>query len=173
MSAAIEERFWRSVQKTDGCWLWLAGKTANGYGQIHDGGKKRYAHRLSMEISGTHVAGLDVDHLCHNRSCVRPSHLRAVTHAQNLQNHSGPQANSTSGVRGVTWHRGAKKWTAKAQYLGVTYHAGLFENLKDAEAAVIALRNEIHTHNGADRMTKAAKTMCELRIASWANGVTV
>lgn len=46
-----------------------------------------YAHRV-----GPIPAGLEVDHRCNNRRCVRPSHLAAVTHAANTLRSTGPTA---------------------------------------------------------------------------------
>lgn len=79
------DRFWAKVDKTDGCWLWSAARTADGYGNIKVDGKARRAHRLAYELSvGEIPAGLDLDHLCRNRSCVNPDHLEPVTRRENV-----------------------------------------------------------------------------------------
>lgn len=49
----IEDRFWRKVQKTSGCWLWTGFCMRSGYGKIRRGGKGQgllLAHRLSYEM---------------------------------------------------------------------------------------------------------------------------
>jgi hypothetical protein len=63
-----------------------------GYGVLRVGSKKdgsrrlRSAHLLSYEhFVGPIPDGLDVDHLCRNKRCVRPDHLEAVTHAENMR----------------------------------------------------------------------------------------
>jgi HNH endonuclease len=76
----IEERFWEKVQKTDGCWLWTAHKDKQGYGRFGIAGTPNLAHRISyLWAIGPVPAGYELDHLCRVTSCVRPSHLEAVT----------------------------------------------------------------------------------------------
>lgn len=82
------DRFWEKVQKTDGCWEWLAGTTRHGYGVFHPGGNVHRnipAHRFSYELHrGAIPEGLHIDHLCRNRRCVRPDHLEVVTVRENV-----------------------------------------------------------------------------------------
>jgi hypothetical protein len=81
-----EERFWPKVQKGDGCWLWLAARLANGYGVFSYGGRPVYAHRFVYELTfGPLPEGTEIDHLCRNRWCVRPDHLEAVPHVENVR----------------------------------------------------------------------------------------
>lgn len=82
--AISEERFWAKVEKTDGCWIWTAAKT-HGHGVFGVNGRNRYAHILAYELLvGPVPDGLDLDHLCRNRACVRPDHLEPVTRRVNL-----------------------------------------------------------------------------------------
>ncbi|SEC89835.1 HNH endonuclease [Arthrobacter woluwensis] len=147
-----QERFWAKVRRGEACWEWNACITPDGYGQFGLGGRVLLAHRVSYEFEhGAVPPGLFVDHICHNRACVRPSHLRLVTQKQNQENHAGAHRNSKSGVRGVFWDRQRGMWRAKAYHHGRQVHAGFFAELADAEAAVIAKRNELFTHNDMDR----------------------
>lgn len=73
----------------DGCWEWTASKGAQGYGQIRMGGRAGSlvnAHRVVYELLvGPIPEGLVLDHLCNNKSCVRPSHTEPVTQLENCR----------------------------------------------------------------------------------------
>ncbi len=82
-----QERFWEKVNKTEGCWLWTGCcDKRDGYGifRVKDG--KRRAHIFAYEtLVGPIHEGKELDHLCHNPSCVNPAHLEPVTHRVNCQ----------------------------------------------------------------------------------------
>ena len=68
------------------CWLWKPAPGSGGYGHFTLNGKPKLAHRVSCEhFNGPIPKGYDVDHLCEVRNCVRPSHLKACTRADNLR----------------------------------------------------------------------------------------
>jgi len=72
-------RFWQRVQKTDACWLWLQA-LVTGYGRFWDGRREWKAHVFAwVEQHGPVPEGLQLDHLCRVRRCVRPEHLEPVT----------------------------------------------------------------------------------------------
>lgn len=78
-----EQRFWKRVDKTDGCWLFGRGV---GYGQFMVAGRRTYAHRWAYEFEvGPIPEGSEVDHLCKTQACVNPAHLEAVTHRENIR----------------------------------------------------------------------------------------
>lgn len=146
-------RFWSKVSKGETCWEWTGTKDPGGYGSFPMGGKTLGAHRVSFEMAnGTIPDGLDIDHRCHNRACVNPNHLRPTSRKQNVENHSGISRNNKSGVRGVHWSGPHKKWRAQVGHNGRSVFVGLFPSTEEAEAAVIAKRNELHTHNDLDRV---------------------
>jgi hypothetical protein len=80
-------RFWKNVNKTDYCWEWTGSTFKGGYGHFWLDGKHVGAHKQAyLWEYGEIPEGFDVDHFeCDNTSCVRPSHLKAVTHAKNVQ----------------------------------------------------------------------------------------
>jgi hypothetical protein len=69
------------------CLVYRRGKTGGGYGQIWDGARALYTHRvaaiafLGPPPSPKH----EVLHSCDNPPCWRPTHLRWGTHAENLR----------------------------------------------------------------------------------------
>ena len=149
-TGTAEQRFWAKVEKTDNCWNWIAG-TVTGYGLHSAGGKRVLAHRFAYELLvGAIPAGMQLDHRCHNRRCVNPDHLRPVTNGQNVENHQGARADSQSGIRGVGWHSHSQRWRATVQHDGVI-HSRYFQDIEDAAAAVIEMRNELHSFNDRDR----------------------
>ena len=84
----FHDRFWAKVDCSggpDACWAWTAAVSSRGYGQVWVGGKSRSAHRVSLEmVSGPIPDGMFVLHSCDTPACVRPSHLRAGTHEENM-----------------------------------------------------------------------------------------
>ena len=83
----IDERLWESVDACGVCWEWNGSKQAGGYGQISRGHTETLlVHRLSWEILvGPIPDGLQLDHLCRNKTCVNPDHLEPVTFQENLR----------------------------------------------------------------------------------------
>lgn len=93
-----------TVDPTSGCWVWTR-STKNGWAFY----RGNAAYRLSWQaFVGPIPRGLQIDHVCRNRRCVRPhpDHLEPVTKAENgrrarayIQKHPGEQV-----------HNKAKRW---------------------------------------------------------------
>lgn len=80
-----EDRFWTHANRNDGCWVWSGTIGADGYGRIRVDGREHVAHRWGYEtFVGPVPDGMQLDHLCRNRACVRFDHLEPVTAQENV-----------------------------------------------------------------------------------------
>jgi len=153
IASTLEERFWPKVEKTESCWNWTAAKAPNGYGQLQRKSGTTMAHRIAYELCvGAIPPDLVLDHTCHNRACVNPDHLRAVTQKQNVENLGVVKRHNKSGFTGVSWKEEKGQWAATVRHNRKYFHVGYFDHAKEANAAAVAKRNELFTHNDLDRV---------------------
>lgn len=83
--------FWDRIdcQGDDDCWPWLgAVKGGSGYGRVvwRENGRQRSvrSHRIAaIIIKGDIPPGMVPDHLCENRACNNPRHLKITTRKDN------------------------------------------------------------------------------------------
>ena len=85
----------RYEEADDGCWISTYSVASHGYAQIgwQDGGcrhvitahRAAWVHRHGRQI----VEGHTIDHLCKNRRCVNPEHLRSLPNFENARRTSG------------------------------------------------------------------------------------
>lgn len=144
------DRFWSKVDKSGECWVWLAYRDKDGYGKFWDR-KKYMAHRYVYEKTyGEIPEGKQIDHICHNRACVNPEHLRLVTHKQNQENKVGGE------FRGTNYHAKSGKWLARLESNGINYSFGAYDAREEAAKAAKLGRLEIFTHS--DMEERNAKT---------------
>lgn len=146
------EVFESKVQRGEDCWEMACYHSKTGYSRVQVGGKPLLGHRLSWELhNGPIPYGLQIDHMCHNKGCVNPAHLRLVTHKQNNENRPKPLSTSTTGVKGVWWRSDKQRYVAQVKHNGVRVFVKYFTDLDEAEAAVIEARRKWFTHNDFDK----------------------
>lgn len=113
-------RHFERIQMThDGCWLWPGAQAGKGYGVVvlrkH---VQMYAHRYVYEaFAGPIPEGLEIDHLCRTRLCVRPDHLEAVSHAENVRRAAAAKTTCVNGhaydeANTYVWTDGSRKCRA-------------------------------------------------------------
>ncbi|MGP5671434.1 HNH endonuclease [Brachybacterium alimentarium] len=124
--------------------IWTGSTDGHGYGRIRIAPRTVKVHRYSYEREhGPIPDGMYVDHVCWNRACVLPEHLRLATHQQNIQNRSGANRGNTTGVRGVSLHKDGKRYRAQVSHNGKNHSLGLFDTIREAESVVTARRREL------------------------------
>lgn len=76
------------------CWVWTDRVGKNGYARFFDKGAEHNGHKWAWRtLVGESNSQQQLDHICRNPPCVRPSHLQPVT--------SSTHANLTKEQRGM------------------------------------------------------------------------
>ncbi len=105
-------------------------------------GGKRSVIRMHVQLMGV-TNGLEVDHINRNGLDNRRSNLRLASHSQNAANTRLLRRRNSSGLRGVSWSKFARKWRAQLQFEGRHYHLGYFTTKEAAAAAYNAQAVEL------------------------------
>lgn len=115
-----------------------------GYLRITIGYKRYYAHRLAwLYVHGDIPTDRHIDHIDGNTTNNRIANLRLATRSENLGN-ARRHKDSTSGLKGVSWHSQNKKWIANIQKDGKPHFLGCYETADDAHAAYMAAARNLY-----------------------------
>ncbi len=110
----------------------------SGYIQVRVGignGKHRLflVHRVIFAMHNGYLPEL-VDHVDRNPANNLISNLRDASKTLNTIN-TGIPSNNSSGIKGVSWHAKAQKWSAQIKVSGKKIHLGTFKLIEDARTA--------------------------------------
>ncbi|MFW7262851.1 HNH endonuclease [Pseudomonas juntendi] len=114
-----------------------------GYVEIYLKGKTYKAHRLAyLYMEGEHPTGV-IDHHDMVRHNNIYTNLRLCSVSQNAWNMRISPKN-TSGFKGVFYDSAGKRWRAQIKVDGKAHNLGSFRTAEEANAAVIAKREQLH-----------------------------
>ena len=117
--------------------------TSHGYRKLRVFGKEYYVHRLVWLLKTGSWPNNQIDHINRNRLDNRIENLRVANHFENQHNKSIPK-NNTSGIKGVTWNKRAKKWYVQLMFNKKQMYFGLYEDLELAELVIKEARKKYH-----------------------------
>jgi hypothetical protein len=92
--------------------------------------KKIHMHHEIIDVPPDFLC----DHINHNTLDNRKCNLRVCTPAQNARNRL-PSRNCKSSYKGVSWHKGSRRWAAEICYNNERIHLGYFDYEQDAAIA--------------------------------------
>lgn len=120
------------------------GVAAKGHMWVTVDGRKYLAHRLAwLYVRGCWPAQM-LDHRNRKPAANAFRNLREINASGNAANQK-VRADNTSGRKGVTWRKDARKWAAQIQVRGCNMHLGYFNDRNEAAAAYLAAA---HQHFG-------------------------
>lgn len=115
-----------------------------GYIKIRVNGFTYSAHRLAwLYMTGVDPHLKEIDHVNGIKSDNRFSNLRLATDFQNARN-AKIRRDNTSGFKGVSWHKGCKKFTARIMIKKKHINLGVYDNAEDAYAAYCKASKMLH-----------------------------
>ena len=98
-----------------------------------------FLHRIIMHTP----TGLVTDHIDGNTLNCQKSNMRICTQDENNKNIKMPKTN-TSGYKGVSWHKGHKKWRADIHVKGHQISLGIYDSPEDAYKVYCEAKKKYH-----------------------------
>jgi len=118
----------------------LSSLTDKGYLKSSVDGKSYRVHRLVFLYHHGYMP-IQVDHIDGNRINNKIENLRDATSSQNNQNR---KTTSSSGIKGVVWHKQSKKWVASICVNRKSVHLGSFLSIEEAALVANKARQSAH-----------------------------
>jgi hypothetical protein len=123
------------------CWNWNAGVSSNGYGIFNWKQKQWRSHRFMYWLTYGFVPSRAdtkevIDHICNNRKCCNPAHLRVLTDRENIARSPDWLGHKTHCPRGHeytpdnTYTSSTGKWIGRQCKTCVKARANKYHELK-------------------------------------------
>ena len=100
------------------------------------------AHRVIWCMHHGIPKGMMIDHIDGDGENNRIENLRLSDSMLNAINSKMPK-NNTSGIMGVSFHKGDNRWLARARLMGKNYRVGAFASADEAGAAIERFRENM------------------------------
>lgn len=113
----------------------ITGTDKHGYIRANVLGKAVFGHKIVWFLETGKWPTLDIDHINGNKSDNHPKNLRLVSARENVRSFMTPTRNGSSKFRGVSWHKGGKKWLAQITNDYKHHYLGLYETEEEAARA--------------------------------------
>jgi len=116
MSVKVDDSLFEELSK----YRWHFSNSGYAFRNVYMGKNKCKAFYMHWAVIGKPDFGIQVDHINRDRLDNRIDNLRHCTASENQRN-TGFRRNNTSGVKGVTFNKNAKKWQVakNGKYLGI------------------------------------------------------
>lgn len=115
----------------------------HGYRKFRFAGSTYYAHRVAWAIAHGAWPDAEIDHINCDPADNRLANLRQASPAENARNKRTLPRSST-GLKGVYWHRQCEKWAATIRVGGKQRYIGLYRTPEEAHAAYCEEAKKLH-----------------------------
>ncbi len=119
-------------------------KMSHGYVAIGIDGVDYTAHRLAWFYTNGHWPSGVIDHINGDKSDNRIGNLRDTNQVINMINVHSARSDSSTGVRGVSWHKQRNKYTARLQVGKKYLSLGLHDTIDQAKKAYDEAKLKYH-----------------------------
>ena len=121
----------------------VCGSLDNGYIRMCIYKQRHHAHQLAwLYIYGEYRLDA-IDHSNGNKTDNRICNLRKASVSENAYNRK-MNIKNTSGVKGVTWHKRAKKWQVVITFNKIHKYLGMYSDINKAKEVIDYHRNIYH-----------------------------